>query len=94
MNMLLYQILAFNIYGKSNKIKISALTGNEEFELPGGSYSVSDIQEYFEYIIQKHVAVTNDPSIKIYVNKMNIQTGLLKTEYYLEILTPETMKLK
>ena len=35
---------------KNNKSKISALTWNEEFELSDGSYSVSDIQDYFEYI--------------------------------------------
>ena len=35
---------------KNNKFKISAPTWNEEFELPDGSYSVSDIQYYFEYI--------------------------------------------
>ena len=34
----------------NNKFKISAPTWNDEFELPGGSYSVSDIQDYFEYI--------------------------------------------
>ena len=37
-----------------NKFKISAPTGSEEFELPYGSYSVSDIQDYFEYILKKH----------------------------------------
>ena len=36
-----------------NKYKISAATWNEEFELPDGSYSVSDIQDYFEYILKK-----------------------------------------
>ena len=35
---------------KNNKFKISASTWNDEFELPDGSYSVSDIQDYFEYI--------------------------------------------
>ena len=35
---------------KNNKIKISGPTWNEEFELPDGSYSVSDIQDYFDYI--------------------------------------------
>ena len=35
---------------KNNKFKISAPTWNEEFELPDGSYYVSDIQDYFEYI--------------------------------------------
>ena len=33
-----------------NKFKISALTWNDKFELPDGSYSVSDIQNYFDYI--------------------------------------------
>ena len=38
----------------TNKFKISAPTWNEEFELPDGSYSVSDIQDCFEYILKKH----------------------------------------
>ena len=37
---------------KNNKSKISALTWNEEFELSDGSYSVSDIQDYFECILK------------------------------------------
>ena len=39
---------------KNNKFKISAQTWNEKFELPDGSYSVLDIQDYFEYILKKH----------------------------------------
>ena len=35
----------------NNKFKISAPTWNEEFDLPDGSYSISDIQGYFDYII-------------------------------------------
>ena len=38
----------------NNKLKISAPTCNDKFELPDGSYSVSDIQDYFEYILKKH----------------------------------------
>ena len=38
----------------NNKFKISAPTWSEEFELPDGSYSISDIQDYFEYILKKH----------------------------------------
>ena len=34
----------------TNKFKISVPTWNDEFELPGGSYSISEIQDYFEYI--------------------------------------------
>ena len=37
---------------KNNMLEISALTWNEEFELPDGSYSISDIQDYFEYILK------------------------------------------
>ena len=38
---------------KNNKFKISALTWNEEFELPNTSYSASDIQDYLEYNFRK-----------------------------------------
>ena len=79
---------------KNNKFKISAPTWNEEFELPDGSYSVPNIQDYFEYIIEKHETVTDNPSIMIYVNKIgNRITFKIKAEYYLELLTSETMKL-
>ena len=52
----------------NNKFKISAPTWNDKFELPDGSYSVSDIQDYFEYIFKKHGENTDKPSIWIYVN--------------------------
>ena len=39
----------------NNKFKISTSTWNDEFELPDGSYSVSDIQDYFEYILKNMV---------------------------------------
>ena len=57
--MLLYHILAFTTEGiiqsyKNNKFKISAPTRKKEFELPDRSYSVSDIQDYFKYILKKH----------------------------------------
>ena len=53
----------------NNKFKISAPAWNEEFTLPGGSYSISDIQDYFEYILKKHGENTDKPSIQIYVKK-------------------------
>ena len=78
----------------NNKFKISAPTWNEEFELPDGSYSMLDIQDYFEYILKKHSESVDNPSIRIYVNKIeNRITFKSKNEYYLELLTPETMKL-
>ena len=48
---------------KNNKFKILAPTWNEEFELPDGSCSASDIQDYFEYILKKHEEKTDSPSI-------------------------------
>ena len=73
---------------------MSAPTWNEAFELPDGSYSVSDIQDYFEYIIKKYEAVTDNPSIMIYINKIENRIMFkIKIRYYLELLTPETMKL-
>ena len=55
---------------KNNKFKLSAQTWNEKFELPDGSYSASDIQDYFEYILKKHEKVTENPSIRIYIDKI------------------------
>ena len=67
-------------------------TWNEKFELPDGSYFVSDIQNYFEYILNKNETVTHNSLIMIYVNK-NRRQFEINTGYYLELLTPETMKL-
>ena len=78
----------------NNKFKISAPTWNDKFELPDGSYSVSDIQNYFEYILEKHEENIDNPSVWIYVNKIeNRITFKIKKGYSLELLTPETMKL-
>ena len=78
----------------NNKFEISAPTWNDEFELPDGSYSISDIQDYFEYILKKHGEDIDKPSVQIYVNKIeNRVTFKIKNEYSLELLTSETMKL-
>ena len=53
----------------NNKFKISTPTWNDEFELPDGSYSVSGIQDYFEYILKKHGEDIDKPSIQIYIYK-------------------------
>ena len=55
---------------KNNAFKISALTWNEKLELPDGSYSVSDIQDCFEYILKKHETVTDNPSVRIQVHQI------------------------
>ena len=78
----------------NNRFKISAPTWNEEFELPGGSYSISDIQYCFEYILKKHSENVDNPLIRIYVNKIENRVPFkIKNGYYLQLLTPETMKL-
>ena len=78
----------------NSKFKISAPTWNATLDLPDGSYSISDIQDYFEFIIKKHETLTENPSIQIYPNKIkNRIIFKIKTGYKLELLTPETMKL-
>ena len=79
---------------KNDKFKASAPTWNSEFELPDGSYSASDIQDYFEYILKGHREKTDNPSIKMYVYKIENRTRFkIKTGYYVELLIPKTMKL-
>ena len=85
--MLLYKNVAFTIHGKIHT-KISASTWNEEFE----SYSISDSQDYCEYILNKHRKKIDNLKTRIYVSKIeNRITFRIKTWYHLE--TPETMKL-
>ena len=67
---------------------------NEKFELPDWSHSVSDIQEVFEYIIKKQEMFADNLSIRKYVNKKEHKiTFRVKTGYYIQLLTPTTMKL-
>ena len=82
------------LYNNNNKFKISAPTWTEEFELPDGSYSISDIQDYFEYVLKKHSESVDNSSIRMYINRIeNRITFKIKNGYYLELLTPERMKL-
>ena len=78
----------------NNISKISGPPWNDKFELPDGSYSVSDSQDYFEHILKKHEENIDNPSVKVYVNKIkNRITFKVKTGYNVELLTPEKMKL-
>ena len=78
----------------NSKFKISPPTWNDEFNLPNESYSVSDIQDYFEYIIKKHETIADNPSVQIHVSKIkNRIVFKIKTGYKLELLTGETMQL-
>ena len=78
----------------NNKFKISAPIWNDEFNFPDGSYSISDIQGYFEYITKKYETIANNPPVQIYTNNIrNRIVSKTKTGYKLELVSPETMKL-
>ena len=74
----------------NNKFKISSITWDEEFELPDGSYSVSDFHDYFEYILEKHKEDIDKPPVRIYVHKTENRIPFkIKNGCSLELLTPE-----
>ena len=78
----------------NNKFKISAPTWNENFDLHDGSYDISEIQDYIEYIIKKHETIGENAPILIYANTINNRIVFkLRTGYKLELLSKETMKL-
>ena len=78
----------------SNKFKISAPTWNDEFDFSDGSYSIADIQDYFEFIIKKDETLSENPPVQIYPNKIkNRIVFKVKAGYKLELLSSETMKL-
>ena len=78
----------------NNKFKISAPTWHETFDLPDGSYNISEIQNYIEYIIKKHEAIGETAPILIYANTVNNRIVFkIKTGYKLELLSKEIMKL-
>ena len=62
--------------------------------MPDGSYSVSDIQGYIEYIIRKHETLTTITPIHVYINRINNRLVFkIKDGYKLDLQMPETMKL-
>ena len=78
----------------NNKFKISAPTWNGTFDLPDGSYDISEIQDYIEYIIKKHETIGENVPILIYANTINNRIVFkIKSGYKLELLSKETMKL-
>ena len=78
----------------NNKFKTSAPTWNGKFLLLDESYSVSNILDYFEYILLKHGENVDKSPVQIYVDKIeNRITFKIKDGYSIELLTPETMKL-
>ena len=79
---------------KDVKLKIIAPTWNYQFELPDGSYSVLDIQDYVKFVIKKHETLTTIPPIHVYIHRINNRLMFkIKNGYKSELQTPETMKL-
>ena len=79
---------------KINKLKIIAPTWTNQFELPDGSYSVSDIQGYIEHIITNNETLTAIPPIHVYVNRINNRLVFkINDGYKLELQSPETLNL-
>ena len=79
---------------KNNKLKIIAPKWNDEFELSDGFYSVSDIQDYIDYMIKKHETLTTISPTHVYINRIHNRLVIkIKDGYKLELQTPETMKL-
>ena len=75
----IWPIWVFFTLGKTSiriqqqKCKIPAPTWNDTFNLPDGSYSISDIQDYFEFIIKKHETLTENPPVQIYQIKLKTE---------------------
>ena len=70
----------------NNKFKISTPTWNDKFELPHGSYSISDIQDFFEYILKQHRKDIDKASVQIYANKIENRVSFkIKNGYSLEL---------
>ena len=78
----------------NSKFKISAPSWNETFDLPDGSYNISEIQDYIGYIIKKYETIGENAPILIYANTINKRIVFkISSGYKLELLSKETMKL-
>ena len=65
---------------------MSPPTWSDEFQLPDGSYSISDIDDYLKHVLKKHSENVDDPPSKIYANKIeNRVIFKIKKGYYLEL---------
>ena len=66
----------------NNKFKMSAPTWNDKFELPDGSYSIPNIRDYFEYILNKYGEKLDNPSIRIHVNRVENRSTVKVLSFY------------
>ena len=78
----------------NNKFKNSPPSWNDEFDLPDGTFSIADIQDYIEFIIKNIGLQLKILLYKFYSKKIkNKILFKVKTGYKLELLSSETMKL-
>ena len=76
----------------NNKFKTSAPTWNNAFDFLDGSYSIADIQDYFQFITKKHETLTANPPVQTYLSKIkNRIVFQINMGQKLELLSPETM---
>ena len=79
----------------NKKIKISSPIWNDQFDLPNGSHSITDIQDYIEYIIKKHETIADSPPMQTCTNKIkNRIVFKAKISYKLKLISLETMTLR
>ena len=79
---------------KNNNLKHLLQLGMMNFICLMDHISVSNIQDYFEYIVKKHETIANNSPVQIYMNRIeNRIVFKIKTGYKLELLSPETMEL-
>ena len=81
---------------KNNKFRIIAPTWDEAFDLPDGSCTIADIQNYFLWIIKKHETITSKEESPILIHPNKIKNKIvfkIKTGYKLQMFTNEAMRL-
>ena len=79
---------------KNNNFKIIAPAWNDGFKLSNSCYSVSNIQDYIQYLIKKHETITTIPPIHVYINRINKRLVFkIEDGYELGLQTPKIMKL-
>ena len=59
----------------NNKFKILAPNWNDTFDLPDGSYSIVDIQDYLKFIIKKHESLNKNALVQVCPNKIKNRTN-------------------
>ena len=98
--MLLYQILAFTIHGNIQELhkRTISLKYLLQHEIINWNYLMNDVLYliFHDFWVhhEKYKTVTDNPPVKIYVNKIeNKITFKINSGYYLELWTPETIKV-